>query len=367
VQVEEVMVDNTPVVRPLPQSRQSVAAPIVIPPGAHRLEIRYTAINLTASRKSRFRYRLEGADPGWSDAGEQRTAVYYRLPPGNYRFQVSAANKYGLWNSAGASVAFLVQPHWWQTLPFRIGAGALLLGLLWFSRSIKLRQLHRERTRRDEFARRLIESQETERKRIAGELHDSMGQDLILIKNAANLTLRKFTPDPPVQERLSEMADLASHALSNARAITSNLRPPELDRLGLTAALEAMLDKHAEHSGIQFVSTIDNVDGLWPPEQEINVYRVVQESLNNALKHAGPRRIEVEVKRLEAEVKMTVIDDGCGFDTEASLASGRRLGMGLTGLEERVRILGGEMELTSARGAGTSLRYRIPVPGHGKI
>jgi signal transduction histidine kinase/ligand-binding sensor domain-containing protein len=363
VHIEAVLIDDLPAGG---EAFTHSAAPteLLVPPGKHRVEIRYVAINLTTG-KNHYRYRVEGLDNRWVDAGEQRTVVFHWPPPGHYRFQVIADTQYGIRNAQGASLAFYVQPHWWQTSWFYWGLGALAVGLLWLTRFLKLHQLQREQARREAFTRQLIQSQELERKRIAGELHDSMGQDLILIKNTAYLALRKCAPAPPVQERLHEVAELAAHALTNARAITSNLRPPELDRLGLTAALEAMVDKSAEHSGVEFVARIENVDGVWQPEREINVYRVVQESLNNALKHANPRRIRLEVKRNGSDVLIILEDDGCGFDPGQLTAPGQPPGMGLTSLRERLKILGGVMELNSTRGAGTSLRYWIPVSDHG--
>jgi signal transduction histidine kinase len=333
-------------------------------PGAQRVEFRYRVVDLTSSRKTRLRYRLDGFDQEWMDAGEQRGAIYHHLPPGRYRFQLVAANKYGSWTAKGASAAIVVAPHYWQTYWFKAGMGVTLLGALWFSRAVTLRRMDRQRRRREEFALGLIQSQEAERKRIAQELHDSLGQDLILIRNAAKLSLRKFAPAPPISDQLNDMAELASHALTNARAITSNLRPPELDRLGLTAALEAITEKHASHSDIQLTATIQNVNGVWSADQEIHVYRVVQESLNNALKHAHPQRIRLVVEVLDREVSILVEDDGCGFDPEAPAANGG--GIGLPGLRERVRILGGVMELNSGRGQGTIFRCRIPVSVYGK-
>jgi len=361
VSIDAILTDDRSVSVP---TTTSGAVGASVRPGAQRVEFRYSVVDLTPNRKARLRYRLEGFDKDWTEAGDQRAAVYHHVPPGEYRFQVMAANKYGLGTAEAVSAAVLVQPHYWQTLWFRIGASLTGLGVIWLSRVLTLRRLHRERARREQFSLGLLQSQEAERKRIAQELHDSLGQDLILIRNAAKLTLRKFAPSPGVGEQLGEMAELASHALNNARAITSNLRPPELDRLGLTAALETMVEKHAEHSDIRLTATIENVDDLWSADQEIHVYRIVQESLNNAVKHALPTQIELAVTMQAGEVEIRLKDDGCGFDPE-QLAT-PRAGIGLAGLRERLRILGGVMELTSSRGEGTTFSCQIPVTVHEK-
>ncbi len=165
VHIEAVMIDDKSVFAPGTPGGGADTPRFVVPPGAHRLELRFTAINLTSNPKSRFRYRLEGTDKKWLDGGELRTAVYHHLRPGDYRFQVIAANNYGLWNSYGRVgglhcpallVADALGPPW---------PGRFLLGLLWCSRSIKLRQLRRREPRQEEFSLRLIESQEAERKR----------------------------------------------------------------------------------------------------------------------------------------------------------------------------------------------------------
>ncbi|HAB18412.1 MAG TPA: hypothetical protein DCE44_18475, partial [Verrucomicrobiales bacterium] len=364
VSITEVVVDDQSTRLSVSRTASSQAVETFIPSGATRVEFRFGVVDLTPNPRTRLRYRLEGIDNEWRDAGEERRATYHRLPPSNYSFHIMAANKYGQWADPGAIVPIIVEPRFWQTIWFQAGAGLAVLGAVWITRLVTLRQGQQERLRREEFSRGLIQSQETERKRIARELHDSLGQDLILIRNAAKLTLRKFDPSPQVGEHLNQVAELASHALDNARAITSNLRPPELDRLGLTAALEAMVEKHSLHSEIQLTATLENLDGRWSPDQEIHVYRVIQESLSNALKHAHSRHIHLSATMQGSAVNIAVQDDGRGFDPD-QLPS-QRTGIGLTGLGERVRILSGVMELNSSPGKGTIFRCRIPISNHGE-
>ncbi len=364
IAVTEVFVDDQSARLSVSRTGLSPAVETVIPSGATRVEFRFEVVDLTPNPRTQLRYRLEGIDNEWRDAGEERRATYHRLPPSKYSFQVMAANKYGQWANPGAIVPIIVEPRFWQTTWFQAGAGLAALGVVWVTRLVTLRQGKQERLRREEFSRGLIQSQETERKRIARELHDSLGQDLILIRNAAKLTLRKFNPSPKVGEHLNQVAELASHALDNARAITSNLRPPELDRLGLTAALEAMVEKHSLHSEIELTATLENLDGRWSSDQEIHVYRVIQESLSNSLKHAHPRHIHLSATMQGAEVNIAVQDDGRGFELDQLPT--QRAGIGLTGLSERVRILSGVMELSSSPGKGTIFRCRIPISNHGE-
>jgi signal transduction histidine kinase/ligand-binding sensor domain-containing protein len=364
VHIEAVLVDDRPLVAPAILGEAAPAARVVVPPGSQRVEFRYTAINLAANAKERFRHRLEGLDKDWVEAGNQREVVYHHLPPGDYRFQVTAANKYGLWNEAGASVALTVQPHWWQTLWFRIGAAVFLLGLLWLTRFVKLRQLHRERSLHEEFSRRLIESQEAERKRIAAELHDSLGQNLLIAKNQLFLVQEMSgNGDGRIQPKLKQVADSVDAALDEARTISHQLRPFQLERLGLTQAIRSMVKQTADSTRIPIRSQIELVDALLPDPSEVMLYRILQEALSNMIKHADAAEVQITVGRQGRHIRMVVQDDGRGFDAEELLhPDNSSRGLGLTGFQERTKLLGGHFHCDSAPGCGTTLTFEIPIP-----
>src|SRR5262249_47640 len=143
----------------------------------------------------RFRYQLEGLDSAWVEAGTRRAAYYSHLPPGEYKFVVTAANSDGLWNPLGTSVRVIVVPPFYRTWWFMTVSVALVggAGLLIYER--RVRALERRNREQAAFARQLIESQEGERKRIAAELHDSLGQRLVVIKNLALLVLNQSSGD----------------------------------------------------------------------------------------------------------------------------------------------------------------------------
>src|SRR5262249_25892779 len=130
------------------------------------------------------------------------------------------------------------------------------------------------------FSRRLIESQEAERKRIATELHDSLGQNLLIIKNRALLHMQSL-PDEKARLKFNELSDAVSHTLEEVRTISYDLRPPHLDQLGLRMALVAMIEKVVASSPIHFTHELDECDGRFAPGEEITLYRIVQECLNN--------------------------------------------------------------------------------------
>src|SRR5262249_8760095 len=152
----------------------------------------------------------------------------------------------------------------------------------------------------------------------------------------------------------------ASQAIEEVREITHALRPYQLDRLGLTQTIRATVNRAAEHSSIQFASLADTVDGVFDKESEIHVYRIVQEAVNNILKHSAATEATVVVKRLAATVSMSIRDNGRGFDAGAAQSSDSHdVGHGLNGIQERVRILGGTLVIDSRPGSGASLSIEI--------
>lgn len=365
VRLDEVLIDDTAADLGThaiaPPSRRTSHPSVRVPPGRTRVEIRYAAIDLLAADRCAFRYRLIGYVDDWQDAGTRRSALFHRLPPGGYTFQVIAANPYEVWNASPTSLALTVSPSWWQTPMFRIVAASLVLSGLWIGRSLRIRRVEAEERRQAALTQRVIESQETERQRIARELHDGLGQGLMLIKNTVQLTLRHVEEDSPAMARMVEVSRLASGAINDVRAIMSNLRPPELDRLGLTDALEAMMDAVRNATSAAIESRIERTDGLWMHDQEIHLYRIIQELLNNALKHAGASRLELHVSRSASSVIVRISDNGRGFRPEAAPAPRPGQGLGLAGVRERVRFLSGRIEIESAPGAGTRVQVCLPI------
>ena len=181
VVIESVLIDRAPV---------SLDHPVRVTPGRENLEIRYTALSLIDSERIRFRYKIQGVDRDWMDSGTQRTAYYPHLPSGSYTFQVTAAQSDGVWNEAGANLAFVVLPPFYRTWWFTALCSAGGAASLWFGLRYRLGQVERARAMQQAFSRQLIASQENERKRISAELHDSLGQRLVIIQNQALLLLR---------------------------------------------------------------------------------------------------------------------------------------------------------------------------------
>jgi signal transduction histidine kinase len=221
--------------------------------------------------------------------------------------------------------------------------------------------LLRERRAREEYTGRLIASQEAERRRIAGELHDSLGQNLLLIKNRAQLALNDIVVPTNSRSQLEGIQELASQAIAEVRQISQNLHPYQLDQLGLTRAMAAMIDNAAQSGPIAFERKLEAVDEVFRGEAATNLYRVVQETVNNILKHSQARRARIVLERDVHEVRLWIEDDGRGFGAGLPAREGTHQGFGLKNIAERVRILGGSLRVDSRPGAGTRVEAIIPI------
>ena len=334
------------------------SAKIEVAPDTGNLEIHYTGLHFTKPEQVKFKYKLEGFDTDWIEVGARRTAYYTQIPAGNYRFLVTASTTNGVWNEqpAAKNVTVLSNPIWKKPWFILLVSILLIILLILFYR-LRIFQLEKSRQRQQTFSRQLIESQEAERKRIAGELHDGLGQTLLIIKNRAFLGTKANNLEV-ANEQLGEISASSGAAINQAREIAYFLRPSQLERLGLTSAIEEILEQVSESSEIKFKYEIDSLDGIFSPADEINFYRIVQESLSNILKHSEASKAKVSVSRKDDKIELLVQDNGKGFAVEKSNIHGKS-GFGLIGMEERVRILGGKISIKSEKGKGTKVLVMI--------
>ncbi len=212
-------------------------------------------------------------------------------------------------------------------------------------------------------SRQLVETQEEERRSLSRELHDQIGQLLTAIRIGAG-NLEEDLPEDSDRARLQldQIKRLSEQTLRTVRDLAMGLRPAMLDDLGLGAALEWQARQHSRLCGVPVSVELDGAENL-PDAQRTCVYRVVQEALTNIARHAHARNIEVSVKSTEGGMSIVVRDDGTGFDV-AEAASGK--GLGLLGIKERVRQLGGEASIESERGVGTRLKAWLPLEMQGE-
>ena len=207
---------------------------------------------------------------------------------------------------------------------------------------------------------RIIETQEIERRRIARDLHDELGQLLTALRLSISVLVDETAPPAEAQERLARTQEIARRVESAVDFIAWELRPAALDQLGLAAAAENFTREWSKHYGIPAEFSAVGLDGPRPkPEAEMNLYRILQEALNNLHKHAQAGRAEVLLERVDGKLVLIVGDDGRGFEPGRGLDGER--GMGLLSMSERAAQVGGTLEIESAPGEGTTVFARVPV------
>jgi len=287
------------------------------------------------------------------------------LPLGTTAKQRAALASLNIWLRSPADLTVVSGPPWWTWKRAALLVGTLFMiltaALLWvyFLR----RRLERQKARQLAFSQQVLERLEDERRRIAANLHDGLGQVLLAIRNQALRAMQRNSEGNSVRERLQEISDATSQALDEVRQITRGLRPYQLNRLGLTQAIRASLNQVSSDSQIVFANRVEDVDNIFDEDSEIHVYRIVQEAVNNVIKHSAANEAAVVIKSRNNIVSLSIRDNGRGFDmSRVSASEPNGLGYGLSGINERVRILGGTLTVDSRAGRGTNLTIEIPVP-----
>jgi signal transduction histidine kinase len=212
----------------------------------------------------------------------------------------------------------------------------------------------RRKKEMEQFKTRLIEEQETQWKVIAGELHDSIGQNL----SAVNIFLQQYMRSAEASpDKLQQASDLVIETVDEVRRISQRLYPKQIERLGLTISLTAMSERLSAASGIRFNTTVDQIDNVLSRESEVQYFRVIQELLNNILKHSAAKNVIINVKRSVMFIVTEIEDDGVGFE----ITSPNNLGFGLINIEERLNMIKGIYEFNSQPGKGTKFKITVPV------
>ncbi|HKE58408.1 MAG TPA: two-component regulator propeller domain-containing protein [Pyrinomonadaceae bacterium] len=321
-----------------------------LPVGSGEVEIHYAALSYVSPEKVRFKYMLEGFDKEWVDAGVRRFAYYANLPPGQYKFHVSAGYLDGPWNESGTSFAFYLKPRFYQT-PIFVGlviATALFLAFLLY----KLRMME---------LKARYSAVLGERNRIAREIHDTLAQNLAGIALQLESVSMQTTDMPAsLSHRLDQACNLVRYSLSEARRAVSDLRADELERHELAAELPEIAAKMAASASAEAKVQVMGTPRRLSPVIEKNLLRIFQEAMANAVKHAAARNIDIKLRYDADRLLLSVQDDGSGFDTENIIPLG--VGhYGLTGMRERAERIGGRLTLKSQLGQGTHLLVEVPL------
>jgi signal transduction histidine kinase/ligand-binding sensor domain-containing protein len=331
---------------------------VILPPLVRDLEIEYSALNIAAPEKLRFRYMLEGRDHDWTDAGTRRQAFYNDLPPGNYHFRVSATNS-NIWNETGAVLDFAVTPAYYQARWFQAMCFVSFIGVLGVLYEFRSRRAARQFKMR-------VEERVAERTRIARDLHDTLLQSFqgVLLKFSTMKYVMRSRPDE-AEETLERIIDQARAAITEGRDAVQGMRSSTVVANDLARAISTFgKGLAADQSGQpcpEFGVQVEGKSRDLPPLVRDEVYHIACESLRNAFRHAQAKRIEVEIQYDRRLFRLRVVDNGQGIHPAVLSAGGRAGHHGLPGIHERATLAGGQLAVRSELGSGTEIELTIPA------
>jgi ligand-binding sensor domain-containing protein/two-component sensor histidine kinase len=355
VDPDELVLHNTPgptvIERVIADDRTLTASEPALPSDTRRLEIQYASLTYAAADKMQFRYRLDDVDRGWFDAGQRREAVFTNLGPGHYRFRVqSSADGGASWNEPVAEIGFYVRPHFYETSWFFAVCLAAALGLVCLVFVLRRRSL-------EAHFRAVI----AERVHVASEIHDSLAQGFASAAMLLDSLDRLVPSDSTLQRRLKSVRSILGTSLSDARAMIATLRGQSPANEGLEQALKKLVQRLEPVSPVAI--TLD-LGGEAAPMVSVQVrqelMRICQEGVNNAIQHAHAECICVSLHRDGQGLRLTIRDDGQGFDLNRVTASAGSNHFGLVGLTERAKRIGANLEITSQPGTGTRIELFLP-------
>jgi signal transduction histidine kinase len=317
-----------------------------------RLRIDYTALSLTHPERVRFRYRLEGFDPDWVDVGTRRTAIFTNLAPGRYRFRVQARTSDGAWNESAQAWRFAIQPALHQTRVFQLGLLGLVAAGLWGGWRLRLRTVRRE-----------IALVFAERTRVSREIHDTLLQSLVGLALQLDVVARRLGAQPAERDQVTRIRRLVEDYIRDARQSIWDLRSSDLQALGLVNAMQRLGRRVTEEAGVRVDLTVTGRERACPPKVQMHLLRIAQEAMANAIRHGRAQGLHLELAFLDRSLRLSVVDDGCGFDPAclANLPDGH---FGLAGMRERAEDVGGRFTVNTAHGEGTTIETVIPLPTH---
>jgi signal transduction histidine kinase/ligand-binding sensor domain-containing protein len=323
------------------------------------LEIDYSAVSLNRASRVRFRYKLEPVDAGWRDAGSRRQAFYNDLPPGEYRFLVSASNGDNLWNETGATMNMEVAPAFNQTTWFRSLCAVAFLALLFALYRLRLLYLTKQFNAR-------LEGRVSERTRIARDLHDTLLQSFqgLLLRFQTAYALFDTRPTD-AKDVLGNSIDQTAQAITEGREAVQGLRASTVESNDLAQAIttlgEQLVADTSSATSVGLHVEVQGTSRTLHPIVRDEIYRIASEALRNAFRHAEAQQIEVEFRYDQRCFRLRVRDDGKGIDTAFQTAEGRTGHFGLHGMRERAKLMGGRLTVWTAAESGTEIELIIPA------
>lgn len=328
-----------------------------VPPDHRRLEFEFAALGFNAPENVQFRYRLNGFDDDWIEAGSQQTASYLHLPAGNYVFEVTACNSDGDWNKTGARVELAVAPFFWQTWWFRITALAgFTLSVAGVVRYVSFRRLHHRLA--------LLEQQaalQRERARIAKDIHDDLGANLTQIAFLGELAQQDRAEPDKAAERIGKISATARQAIKSLDEIVWAVNPRNDTLAHLLDYAGQFAVDYLRLAGVR--CRLDFPDQIpWcelSTDLRHNLFLVIKEALHNIVKHAHASEVWLRAGITGQSLDLSIEDNGCGF----AGAPDDALADGLRNMRQRMADIGGEFKCESRANAGTRINLRLALPG----
>jgi ligand-binding sensor domain-containing protein/signal transduction histidine kinase len=327
------------------------ARPVLeLAPGKTRFDFYYAGLSFVAPEKVRYKYKLEGFDKDWVDGGDRRVAYYTNLGPGDYRFDVIACNNDGVWSNAPTTFAFSLRPHFYRTVWFYALCAIALALVAWQLYALRVRQM------RARFGAVL-----QERNRIAREIHDNLAQEILGISVQLEIVARLMSSSTEAaRSHLDRARSLVRSSVAEARRYVWDLRSQSLEERDLPTALAEMTRRLTAESGLQTQFQVGGTFRPLPQQVENNLLRIGQEAVNNAVRHARARTITVNLNFDARSVRLSVGDDGIGFD-RGNGGNGSGDHFGLTIMRERAEEMGGTVFVRSAPGEGSEVTVSVPI------
>jgi len=331
----------------------SLSPSLTLPARTATLQISYTAPSLTIPERVRFRYKLEGVDKTWQEAGPRREAFYTNPGPGAFRFRVLACNNDGVWTETGAVLNFVIAPAFYETVWFESLCGIAAAGVLWLLYLLRLAQVTGQIQLR--LGERLIE-----RERIARELHDTLLQGFQGLILHFESVLKQIPPHEPARDTMIKALDRADQVLLEGRNRVRDLRSEAMPGQELSELLATCGKDHAQNHAIEFTMAVEGMARPIDPIVRDEMYQIGREAIANAFRYSEASKIEVEIAFAHANLRLRVRDDGKGIEQE-TLDRGRPGHWGLSGMRERAQKLGAQLTLWSRPGAGTEIELTVPA------
>jgi signal transduction histidine kinase/3-oxoacyl-(acyl-carrier-protein) synthase len=309
--------------------------------------IEYSAIDYLSNGQNTYQYRLIGLDSTWIQANRQTNPLFIQVPAGKYIFEVKAANSDGIWNAEPTRLFIEIAPQLWETIWFRAAMLVLLLAGLYGFYRYRLYVIKQQQ--RKEMAV-MVETQEAERMRFAQDLHDGLGANLSAMKMVLGLL-----NDPASLPIKAKTEYLLKESIDDLRQLIHAMSPRSLARLGLVKAVQELSILINQSSKVEVQVLSEDFPENLPDEMQLNLYRMVQELFQNALKHAHATHITLKLEQNSGSLMLYYTDNGCGFDIVAHTS-----GNGLSNLHTRSQLLNGTLDIKSVVGEGTMVRVEVP-------